>query len=1214
MNTAHRGGQDADQDVGLLYLVGAISLIGTVLLATVGPPRIPTGWPHLPNGVELELLLRTPTAAQLDGALFGLTWLAWLVWALCVWIAFTALFRAALVLAERAGATWLRPARRLSDLLTLPAVRRTVDGLLAGLLVARVATTWVAPSALAESMPVVAQVVAPADADQGSPAPDQADPASQVAELGPNDLLYTVQAGDSVGRLAAHFYGDWQEYTRIVEANQERVQPDGRTLNETGTIHPGWQLLVPEPTRGVRTDPDGARWYTVERGDSLWKVSAELLGDGQRWPEVFSLNQDQARLPDGHVLRNPNLIWPGLELELPVDAAADTSPVEDAPAPKTAPASPPTANLAPPPAMAPPPTPTTADIRPSPATPPPVPTQEDLTEPATAPPVTSAPVATPTAESHSDGATRPYAPLAGAAAAGGMAAAAIAAGLIVRRRRPAPDLSQPENDLSVEGGYAELDPARVASQRLLEGEGGDLADLVAGRLAQAYAHHFAQQQLLADERSALTEVRLLATRHGWSSTTLMLTAPLAARPLLLRPLPAVAELAFGDRVDVEGLVSHEGDVLIRLTGVARQAAHLRAAAATETERDELWPAPRLVPLGLLNDRQTLAANWDGLGHVFIGAPLGQGAGTALVAILASLVARSTPAELGLYMIGQPSSLARELQALPHLLRPIADSREPETVQAVIDGVRLELERREAERLPDEPELVLVVREIGDLDAEALTSLGPVLLDGPRSGIRLLAASERTGENLVRRCPALSAFGTRLVLQATDEDESVAVLGASGAEYLAAGGQLLVRLEGRVPMQAYGFRVHPDQLARLVEVTHDAAGYGAATPGDLTGVATASVVDSDQTGSQPSPEAAAPEEAAAERDSAEPDVQEPSACSNNARSGDVSPESMAVSEAVDSSHRNGKTAPPPPATSLLRSELLDRLRAAPFRVNCLRARELRHTTTGKLVYPSAGSRQPPFELLFLVAVHRPGGVRGELVMDSLWPNGQPKDPASEVRKLRFRLREHFKRTVPDLEGDVILNGGPNEPFRLNATLVASDVHEFLELLRLAQSAPDDQAIITYEAALGLYRGDLLDGPDVPLWWWLYDGPQVAVELRADYRRLQQEARRRLANLYAASGGAGNLLRAQELYVGLTGELADDEQLWATLFRTHRRRGDVLGFEASVRRLRSALVEFADDDDNPEQVRVPPGLLTIIEELRAELAEAADHPVKSPTPGR
>jgi hypothetical protein len=54
-----------------------------------------------------------------------------------------------------------------------------------------------------------------------------------------------------------HFYGDWRAYPRVVEANRDRVQPDGRSLGETGTIHPGWTLVIPEPTHGVRIDEDG---------------------------------------------------------------------------------------------------------------------------------------------------------------------------------------------------------------------------------------------------------------------------------------------------------------------------------------------------------------------------------------------------------------------------------------------------------------------------------------------------------------------------------------------------------------------------------------------------------------------------------------------------------------------------------------------------------------------------------------------------------------------------------------------------------------------------------------------------------------------------------------------------------------------------------------------------------------------------------------------
>ena len=168
-----------------------------------------------------------------------------------------------------------------------------------------------------------------------------ADPAARAAqtEVGPNDVLYKVQHGDSVGRLAAEFYGDWQLYTPIVEASRDRVQPDGMTLGATGMIKPGWTLIIPEPSKGVRIDEDGNRWYTVERGDTLWGISDELPGDGQRWPEVFELNHDEARVDDAHVLSNPNPIWPELEVELPHDdrVATAASPVPTTEAKPTAP-------------------------------------------------------------------------------------------------------------------------------------------------------------------------------------------------------------------------------------------------------------------------------------------------------------------------------------------------------------------------------------------------------------------------------------------------------------------------------------------------------------------------------------------------------------------------------------------------------------------------------------------------------------------------------------------------------------------------------------------------------------------------------------------------------------------------------------------------------------------------------------------------------------
>ncbi|MEC3974327.1 LysM peptidoglycan-binding domain-containing protein [Amycolatopsis sp. H20-H5] len=66
--------------------------------------------------------------------------------------------------------------------------------------------------------------------------------------------------------------------------------------------------------------------------DSLWRVAQRCLGDGDRWPEIWKLNQG-ATQTDGRVLTTPSLVRPGWQLQLPAATAAvpPSPPAEDEP-------------------------------------------------------------------------------------------------------------------------------------------------------------------------------------------------------------------------------------------------------------------------------------------------------------------------------------------------------------------------------------------------------------------------------------------------------------------------------------------------------------------------------------------------------------------------------------------------------------------------------------------------------------------------------------------------------------------------------------------------------------------------------------------------------------------------------------------------------------------------------------------------------------------
>lgn len=67
---------------------------------------------------------------------------------------------------------------------------------------------------------------------------------------------------------------------------------------------------APEPADAAEAVPAGeARTYTVKSGDSLWKISEEMYGNGSKYMAIFEANKG--------LLENPDKIFPGQELVIP---------------------------------------------------------------------------------------------------------------------------------------------------------------------------------------------------------------------------------------------------------------------------------------------------------------------------------------------------------------------------------------------------------------------------------------------------------------------------------------------------------------------------------------------------------------------------------------------------------------------------------------------------------------------------------------------------------------------------------------------------------------------------------------------------------------------------------------------------------------------------------------------------------------------------------
>jgi nucleoid-associated protein YgaU/DNA-binding SARP family transcriptional activator len=288
MNTRDRA-VAADRLTGaaaFLLLVALVVGIPVSLATLGGAATADLSW------ANLRVLLSGPD----DGRLFlvavvGIGWVSWLVFALSVVLEVVSVLRRV-------------PTPRIP---ALRSVQHSTAALVAtaGILFAS------GPSA---TTPVARPFAATAQTRPVTPGVNVASPA-QVSR--PTLPTIEVRRHDTLWSLAVQHLGAGERFREIVTLNMGVEQADGRALNGSHWIYPGWVLkLPPDAARSIagqgRPDP-----YVVKPGDSLTEIALHELGTAQLADEVYRLNAGDV-MPDGDVLTDPDLIRPGWTLELSV--------------------------------------------------------------------------------------------------------------------------------------------------------------------------------------------------------------------------------------------------------------------------------------------------------------------------------------------------------------------------------------------------------------------------------------------------------------------------------------------------------------------------------------------------------------------------------------------------------------------------------------------------------------------------------------------------------------------------------------------------------------------------------------------------------------------------------------------------------------------------------------------------------------------------------
>ena len=87
------------------------------------------------------------------------------------------------------------------------------------------------------------------------------------------------------------------------------VQYKAPSKKYVAVVTPAATVAQPQTPQPENPAVEQGKTYTVQKGDTLWKIAKQFYGNGIQYPKIVSANSDK--------IKNPNLIYPGQTFSIP---------------------------------------------------------------------------------------------------------------------------------------------------------------------------------------------------------------------------------------------------------------------------------------------------------------------------------------------------------------------------------------------------------------------------------------------------------------------------------------------------------------------------------------------------------------------------------------------------------------------------------------------------------------------------------------------------------------------------------------------------------------------------------------------------------------------------------------------------------------------------------------------------------------------------------